>query len=86
MDVAVSEAKAQLSELVRRAESGEDVLLTRHGEPKARLTSVRRGLPRGQRLARILAIMAEAERRGIGKGCEAAEAQDSLYGWDGLPN
>jgi prevent-host-death family protein len=32
MQISVSEAKAQLTELVRRAEPGEDVFLTRHGQ------------------------------------------------------
>lgn len=35
----LAEAKAHLSELVDRAESGEDILITRHGRPVARLTS-----------------------------------------------
>ena len=39
--VSVAEAKAKLSELLRRAEGGEDVLLARNGEPIARLTAVR---------------------------------------------
>jgi prevent-host-death family protein len=33
MDVPMSKAKAQLTELVRRAEAGEEVVLTRHGKP-----------------------------------------------------
>jgi prevent-host-death family protein len=37
MQVAVSEAKGQLLELVRRAEKGEEVVLTRHGQAIARL-------------------------------------------------
>jgi prevent-host-death family protein len=85
MNVALSDAKAQLSELVRLAEQGEEVMLTRHGDPKVRLTAVRRGLPKGQRLARIEAIMAEAERQGITSDIDAAQSQDFLYGWDGLP-
>lgn len=34
------DAKAQLSELVRLAADGEDVLIARHGRPVARLTAV----------------------------------------------
>ncbi len=37
MEVPVSEAKAQLTELVRRAEAGDEVILTRHGQPAVRL-------------------------------------------------
>jgi prevent-host-death family protein len=41
MRVAVSEAKAQLTELVRRAEQGEEIILTRHGQPVAALTAIK---------------------------------------------
>lgn len=37
MRISVSEAKAQLTDLVRRAEAGEEVVLTRRGKPAARL-------------------------------------------------
>ena len=41
MRISVSDAKAQLTDLVRRAEAGDDVVLTRHGQPAVRLTPVR---------------------------------------------
>ena len=37
MNVPISEAKARLTDLVRRAEAGDEVVLTRHGRPVARL-------------------------------------------------
>jgi prevent-host-death family protein len=37
MNVPVAEAKAKFSELIRRAEAGEEVLVTRHGKVVARL-------------------------------------------------
>lgn len=37
MNVPVAEAKAKFSELVKRAEAGEEVLVTRHGKVVARL-------------------------------------------------
>jgi prevent-host-death family protein len=37
------EAKTQLSRLVERAEAGEEVVITRHGEPAVRLVPARRG-------------------------------------------
>ena len=40
MQVSVSDAKGQLTELVRRAESGEEVVLTRHGKAAVRLVPV----------------------------------------------
>ena len=39
MRVAIAEAKAQCAELVRRAEAGEAIVLTRYGRPVARLTA-----------------------------------------------
>lgn len=40
MQVTVSDAKAQLTDLVRRAERGEEVVLTRHGQPIVTLKPV----------------------------------------------
>ena len=39
--VAAAEAKAQLSELLRQAEAGQEIIVTRNGEPVARLGPVR---------------------------------------------
>jgi prevent-host-death family protein len=36
------EAKARLSQLVERAEAGEDIVIARHGKPVARLVPVAR--------------------------------------------
>ena len=41
MEVPVSEAKGQLTELVRRAEAGDDIILTRHGQPAARIVAIK---------------------------------------------
>ncbi|MBF0391962.1 MAG: type II toxin-antitoxin system prevent-host-death family antitoxin [Alphaproteobacteria bacterium] len=40
--VSLAQAKAHLSELLDQVESGEDVLITRHGRPVAHLTPVGR--------------------------------------------
>ena len=37
MDVSIAEAKNRLSQLVRAAESGESVVITRHGRPVVQL-------------------------------------------------
>jgi prevent-host-death family protein len=42
VEVSVAEAKAKLSLLLTRAESGEDILITRRGQPIARLTAAPR--------------------------------------------
>ncbi|MBI5816271.1 MAG: type II toxin-antitoxin system prevent-host-death family antitoxin [Nitrospinae bacterium] len=38
--ISVAKAKAGLSGLLERAESGEEVVITRHGKPVARLSAV----------------------------------------------
>lgn len=40
MQIAIAEAKALFAELVRRAEAGEAIELTRYGRPVARLVAV----------------------------------------------
>lgn len=84
MRVSVSEAKGQLTELVRRAEAGDEVILTRHGHPAVRLVAVQ---PSPDRKARR-ALMERIRKSGAAKaatGPSAARSQDFLYGEDGLP-
>lgn len=83
--VAVSEAKGQLTELVRRAEAGEDVVLTRHGQPAVRLVAVRKTLAPAQRKRIIEEAQAMVSRTAL-PGPDAARSQDFLYGEDGLPH
>ena len=40
MKTAVTDAKANLTDLVRRAEAGEEVILTKHGRPVVRLVAI----------------------------------------------
>ena len=42
MQIAVAEAKACFAELIRRAEAGEAIELTRHGRPVARIVAAER--------------------------------------------
>ena len=37
MNITVSEAKARFSEILKRAEVGETIIVTRHGKPVARI-------------------------------------------------
>jgi prevent-host-death family protein len=84
MDVSVSEAKAQLTDLVRRAQAGEEIVLTRHGQAVVRIVPV---APVTTAAARKKVI--DSVRRAVaGKfspGAAAARSQDYLYGDDGLP-
>ncbi len=63
MRVSVTEAKGQLTELVRRAEAGEEVVLTRHGQATVRLAPVRRRPDADKRRAVIAAVQAAARKR-----------------------
>jgi prevent-host-death family protein len=84
MKVSVTEAKGQLTELVRRAEAGEEVILTRHGHAAVRLTPVKVALDRKSRRALLEAVRASAAAKATA-GPNAARSQDFLYGEDGLP-
>jgi prevent-host-death family protein len=84
MEVPVTDAKAQLTELVRRAEAGENIVLTRHGKPTVRLTRIRTPEEIEARKQQFLTIGAEAAKK-IAAGPDAAHSADFLYGDDGLP-
>ncbi len=89
LEVSLSEAKARLTDLVRRAEAGDEVVLTRHGRPAVQLvplTGKLSGEPlRARRLAAIDRAIAAANERGPGNRPSAARSADFLYGDDGLP-
>lgn len=84
MKVSVTEAKAQLTELVRRAEAGDEVILTRHGHAAVRLTPVTPAMDAESRHALLKAVRASAAGK-VRAGPDAARSQDFLYGADGLP-
>ncbi len=84
MKVSVTEAKGQLTELVRRAEAGDEVILTRHGQPSVRLVPIRMVPDRATRRA-ILEKARTMGRLRATPGPGAARSQDFLYGGDGLP-
>ncbi|MBB3999743.1 type II toxin-antitoxin system Phd/YefM family antitoxin [Aureimonas pseudogalii] len=84
MEVSVADAKAQLTELVRLAEAGEHVVLTRHGRPAVTLVPVERIVspPERRALLEELRRVASAKAK---PGMSAARSQDDLYREDGLP-
>lgn len=84
MRVSVTEAKGQLTELVRRAEAGDEVILTRHGHAAVRLVPVSAKPDRTARRALLEAVRASAAGKAT-TGPSAARSQDFLYGDDGLP-
>lgn len=84
MRVSVSDAKGQLTELVRHAEAGEEVLLTRHGQPVAQIVPVRPKYDPAKRRAAFEAFRDSASKK-ITPGPSAARSQDFLYDEHGLP-
>ena len=84
MHVSVSDAKAQLTELVRRAEAGDEIILTRHGHAAVRLVPIKPAVDQHSRRALLEAARSSgATKASAGPG--AARSQDFLYGDDGLP-
>ena len=87
MRVSVTEAEGRLAELVRRAEDGDEIVLTRHGRAKVRLVPVDavplRAVPdRQSRRALLEAVRASAAGK-VTVGPTAVRSQDFLYG-DGV--
>jgi len=86
VNIPVSEAKGQLTELVRRAEAGEDVVLTRHGHPVARIVAAA-AKPKldPEERGKIIEDIMESARGKAAPGPDAARSQDFLYDEFGLP-
>lgn len=85
MQVSVSDAKGQLTDLVRRAEAGSEVILTRHGQAAVRLVPVR--APRDADSRRALLESVRLASSGLRReGADAARSQDFLYDDGGLPH
>ncbi|MEO7679238.1 MAG: type II toxin-antitoxin system prevent-host-death family antitoxin [Sphingomonas sp.] len=84
MQISVTEAKGQLTDLVRRAEAGDEVILTRHGHAAVRLVPVKPAGNAASRKALLDAVRASAAAKAT-DGPSAARSQDFLYGDDGLP-
>jgi prevent-host-death family protein len=83
MRVAVSNAKGQLTELIRRAEAGEEIVLTRHGRAVVRLAPVEAAAAPAARKKLLEAVRASGAARAR-PGESAARSQDFLFGPDGL--
>lgn len=84
MRISVSEAKGRLTDLVRRSEAGEDIVLTRHGQDVARLTPLSRRTDSASR-ADLMNILRASAATKLAPGPDAARSQDFLYDDDGLP-
>jgi prevent-host-death family protein len=85
MNISLSEAKAQLTDLVRRAEQGEEVVLTRRGRAVARISPMRRARLSPEERGRIINELVRSTRGKIGAGPDAAHLADDLYDEHGAP-
>jgi prevent-host-death family protein len=86
MNIPITEAKAQLTELVRRAEAGEVVVLTRHGKPAVRLVPADDAGQSPRKLDR--ALIDEITRRAIARfkpGELPTSDHSDMYDDGGLP-
>jgi prevent-host-death family protein len=83
MLISVSEAKTRLTDLVRRAENGEEIVLTRHGRPAVRLSPAVRRVDREARRAVFESLRGSS--RLASPGPDAARSQNFLYDGNGLP-
>jgi prevent-host-death family protein len=84
MRVAVTNAKGQLTELIHRAEAGEEIVLTRHGRAVVRLAPVEAAVAPAARKKLLEAVRASGAAKAH-PGESAARSQDFLFGPDGLP-
>jgi antitoxin (DNA-binding transcriptional repressor) of toxin-antitoxin stability system len=69
---------------VRRAEAGDEIILTRHGHAAVRLVPVKQVAAAKSRTAVLDSVRASAASKAKA-GPSAARSQDFLYGEDGLP-
>jgi prevent-host-death family protein len=65
--IGIYDARSKLSELIERVQSGEEVVLTRHGEPVARLVPEKRRQKRSRAatVARIRALAKKLDIRDV---------------------
>ncbi|MBV8770222.1 MAG: type II toxin-antitoxin system prevent-host-death family antitoxin [Hyphomicrobiales bacterium] len=84
MRVSVTDAKAKLTHLLRRAEAGDDVIITRHGQSAVRLVPVTVQPSSHERRALLEFVRASGARK-TKRWPTAARSQDFLYDNHGLP-
>lgn len=85
MKISVTDAKGQLTDLVRRAEAGDEIILTRHGQSAVQLVPVKSTrLDNRGRKDLLEAIRASGAAKAK-PGPNAGRSQDFLYDGNGLP-
>jgi len=66
VQIGAFEAKNTLGALLDRAERGEEIVITRHGKPVARLAPIAGGIDREQARAAVERIRTRAKGLGLG--------------------
>jgi prevent-host-death family protein len=66
IEVGAFEAKNKLSALLDRVEQGEEIIITRHGRPVARLVPSTEGIDRSQVQAALQRMRDRAAQAGLG--------------------
>jgi prevent-host-death family protein len=86
MRISIAEAEGRLTELVRLAREGEEIMLTDHGNPVVRLAPVSSFIADPvERDKLIERLQDEVRRKNLPPGPDAARSQDFLYDEYGLP-
>jgi prevent-host-death family protein len=65
-EIGAFEAKNKLSWLLDRVEQGEEIIITRHGRPVARMVPTNAGVDRSQAQAALQRMRDRAARAGLG--------------------
>lgn len=65
--VGAYEAKTHLSELLEKVEAGEEITITKHGAPVAKLVPVKKEVSSSERVAAITRIQKLANSLSLGK-------------------
>ena len=86
MKITLRDAEERLADLVKRAEEGEEVILTRDGEPTVRLVPIPSDTTSRDRRREVLEEARRMGRSTAEPGPSAARSQDFLYDEDGLPS
>lgn len=84
MEVSVTDAKGKLVDLIRRAEAGDEVILTRHGHAAVRLVPIKVAMTPAARRKLLEALRVKASAK-ASAGPDVARSQDFLHGDEGLP-
>ena len=84
MEISVSDAKGRLTDLVRRAEAGDEIILTRRGHAAVRMHPLRTTPDHTERGKLLQAVRLSGTTK-ASPGPSAARSQDFLYREGGRP-